>query len=210
MNLLEKENSIKFTVKNFIKLLESADNFNNGSDEEIFQEAIKYLKFVCTQGQSFQDIIVNSENLLKSMKGFIESETSNENELKILQLIANLCVGNAASQRKIWDLMNNEILDKFENGDNKTINVCGMIIYNTILEKSYPLDEKKISTISILHYENFLKNPENSLPDFVQILLEHFICNCKWVVEYFKRLEPANQINLLYFVNDHIENEYNK
>jgi hypothetical protein len=206
----EMEESINFTVKYFIQIPNSESKIINENDKEIFLEAIKYLKFVCTQGQSFQNLIANSENLLESVKNLIIQETANENNLKVLQLVANLCVGNATIQKKVWNVMNEIILDQYENGDNITVNVCGMIIYNTILEKSYSLDERKIATISIHHYEQFLKNPDNLLPDFVQILLEHFICNCKWIVEYFKRLEPANQINLLYFVNDHIENESNK
>lgn len=202
----EMENSINFTVKYFVKYLESEVD----SEKELFNESVKYLKITCTKGTLFQNIIMNAENFLESLKTSLENEKPNVNKLKSLQLLANLCVNNPENQNKLWMTMKDVLIENYEKGDEKTIEVTGMIIYNTILGKSCSVDERNVATISLQHYEKYLENTDNTFPDFSQILLEHFICNCKWIVEYFKKLEPANQINLLYFVNDHIENESNK
>jgi hypothetical protein len=209
------EDSTIFVAKNFVKILSLAGN--DADQEEIFTElvleSVKHLKIMCTKGSSFQNLIINTKSMLQSLKEILSNQflnVSRDIELKCFQLVANLCVKNESTLEKIHQSMFNVIMAKFEGDDNSFLNVSAMIIYNLILNKSSSLDQKHVVQMCAQHYSNVLKNPTNSLPDFVHILLEFFICKSENVVEIFEKLEPDEQKIFLYYVHDHVEVETNE
>lgn len=128
-------------------------------------------------------------------------------DLKCFQLIANLCVQNEFTQAKIWNLMSDVVIGKLKCDDNSFVNVAAMIIYNIILSKASDVDQREIVNISLGHYRNFIKTPSNSLPDFLHILMDFMICESENILEIYKEMEPENQKTLLYYINDHIEDD---
>lgn len=209
MDISELEDTTISTSKHFVKILENSPTISS-EIEVFFLESSKYLRLMCTKGPSFQNLIAKTDNMLAVLKNLINnSENSDVNKLKSIQLVANLCVNNPANQKEIWKVMSELIVENFKSDNQGIVNASGMILYNIILEKSCQIDQKYIATIALEHYEKFTEKSNDSLPDFVQILLEHFICESPWIVEYFKSLKPETQKTFLYFVNDHIENESN-
>ncbi|CRK93464.1 CLUMA_CG007000, isoform A [Clunio marinus] len=216
LDVAEMEDSTIFVSKNFIQMLIHHNNdyeTQKGVIDELIIECIKHLKIMCTKGPSFQNLIVNTNLMLQMLKNVISNKfpgISKDQELKCFQLIANLCVKNEWSQKKIWESMSGIILDNFRSENNPFVTVSGMIIYNTILSKASLVNLKYILQISLRHYSSFLKNPKNSLPDFVQIILSYVVSGNEDILEIYKELESDEQKILLYYIHDHIEDPSNE
>lgn len=106
--------------------------------------------------------------------------------------------------------MSDLILEKFVSKNPEYINVSAMIIYNTILNSPEMIDETKILIDTLKQYEYFLKEASTNIPDFLHILLEYFICECNEIVAIYEQLEDDFKKHLLYYIDDHVENESNQ
>lgn len=207
------EDSTIFVAKNFIQILQHAENESKVKDavfEELFLECIKHLKVMCTKGTSFQNLIANTNGMMQSLHKIIYNQISDfppNLELKSFQLLANLSVNNKWSQEKIWTSMNEIIIKKFDSDDNSHANVAAMIIYNLVLSKVSQLNMQQIVEISIRHYDKFLKNTSKPLPDFIHILMEFMICKNSDILEVYHKLEPQNLKTFLYYIQDHMETD---
>lgn len=212
LDIAEMEDSTIFVAKNFIQILEDTGNEDEVFDELIL-ECIKHLKIMCTKGSTFQNLIVNTNGMIKALNSVISSnypKVSHDLELKCFQLIANLCVKNEWSQRKIWASMSNAVVSKFEGADKSFVNVSAMIVYNMILSKEPQLDKQQIVRISLHHYSVFLKTPSEGFPDFVSILMDFVICKDSDVLDVYKHLDPEDQKVFLFYIHDHVENYSNE
>ncbi|CAO1357812.1 unnamed protein product [Diamesa hyperborea] len=201
-------------MKEIVKQFGNADL--SADEKELFKEfiseCIKLLKMVCAKGSSFQNLIVNTSNMVETLKMILEQKFRNtlDVELKCFQLIANLCVQNKSSQDKIWTSMSDIIFKKFKSTENSYVNVSSMIIYNLVINESPHIDQKEVVKISLSHYEEFLKNSHKPLPEFVFILMDYMICLNPCILGIYKELEDKELQNFLFYVNDHLEDEASK
>lgn len=165
---------------------------------------------MCTKGPSFQNLIINTTGMLETMKKIIAGQfedTSKTIDIKCFQLIANLCVQNDVSQAKIWCSLGDVIIEKFNCDDYSFLNVAAMIVHNIILSKHHDIDQKNILDISLHQYSVYLKDPTNSLPDFLHILMDFMICENENILKIYTELSLENQKTFLYYINDHVEDE---
>lgn len=165
---------------------------------------------MCTKGSSFQNLIANTNDMLPALYRIINSqlpELSKTFELKCFQLLANLCVNNKWCQEKIWTLMSDAIIRHFESEECSHVNVGAMIVYNLVLNKSCHLNLKEIVKILLHHYNNFLKNTDEPLPDFAHILMDYMICKKSDILEIYQQFEVQDAKTFLYYVHDHVEND---
>lgn len=208
------EDSTIFVAKNFIEIWKQPDiSSKDVTFEELVLECIKHLKIMCTKGPSFQKLIVNTTGMLQTLRNIVSHEGdkfSSNSQLKCFQLVANLCVKNPCTQEKIWAEMNELVTSQLRNKDFQFVNVASMIVYNMILSKQPALDVGAIIKITLNLYQNFLKEPTSSLPDFLHIMMDHVICKSPGGSDVYKNLTPADQKICLYYIHDYVEEEANE
>lgn len=182
--------------------------------KKIFDEksliCIKHLKLICTKGSSFQNLIAHTHGMLNALKEYLSYEEDASTKLQCFQLLANLCVQNQKVQRLIWDSCGALIMENLNSNESKFVNIAAMIIYNIYFNKSSEIEMKKVIENCLHHYDSFLQNSTNPLPEFVHILLDHFICGTDEIGEAYEHLNSHEKKLFLFYIHDHIENESNK
>ncbi|KAG5675809.1 hypothetical protein PVAND_005681 [Polypedilum vanderplanki] len=217
LNLLDMDFSEleDVTISLTKKFIQNLMNFKDTTiSEETFKEislnCIKHLKVSCTKGPSFQNLIINTNGMLESLKEMLKNEEKKFDNVKtkVFELIANLCVKNEKCQKKIWNEVNELIICELTSSNVQNVNISAMIIYNIKIGINENIEIEQALNVALDHYDNFLKN-NISMPDFLHILLDYFICSCD-VVQSYKKLTSEKQRIFLYYVNDYIENESNQ
>lgn len=204
------EDSAIFVAKNFIQILSQPD-VEQAVFDELILECIKYLKLMCSKGSSFQNLIVNTAQMIQSLLDVLlgsPATVSRIRQLKTFQLVANLCVQNKFSQQKIWERLQDVIIARFNGDDKDFANVAAMIIYNMILSELPDVDQLQILKISLRHFS--LAAPANPLPDFIHILMDFMLCKNEDCLELYKELGPEDQKTALYYIQDYVEEESNE
>jgi hypothetical protein len=214
MDFSELEDVTISLTKKFIQNLSNLKNMQIDENKfnEISQNCIKHLKISCTKGPSFQNLIVNTNGMLESLREILQNKECKfdaDVRLKSFQLLANLCVKNEKSQRRIWKEASELIIHQLRSSEVQFANIAAMITYNIILGIKEDIDFGTVLGVSLDHYNNFLKI-NSALPDFTPILLEFFVCLYDGIVQLFEQLSPDKQRIFLYYVNDHVENESNE
>lgn len=204
------EDSTIFVTKNFIQILSRSDAEPTVVGELIL-ECIKHLKLMCSKGSSFQNLIVNTAQMIPSLLNVLLSGSKNVSrihQLKTFQLVANICVQNQFSQGKIWGDLQDVIIARLEGDDKDFTNVAAMITYNMILSELPDVDQLQIFKISLRHFS--LATPANPLPDFIHILMDFMLCKSENCLELYKQLGPEDQKTALYYIQDYVEEETNE
>lgn len=162
---------------------------------------IKELKVLCTKGPTFQNLIAHTNGMISSLKSILESSTDEELKLKSFQLVANVCVQNKKAQLKVHDELEELIAVQLGSNDTNFVNVASMIAHNMLLNK-IAIDNNRILTVC-LNQSQDLDQP----PDFLHILLDHFICSHNDIVGEYKTLDDKSKRNFLLYAHDHVTNE---
>lgn len=174
-------------------------------------EALKVLKSSCVKGIQFQELLTNNQNLLEAIEKFlIVAESSELYPIRVSasQLVANLCVHNAGTQKILWERFKNRLLDGLD-ADTKISNIWAMIAYNIrineinkqLLASSY----QGILNRILCRITNGLE-----LAEFVNLLLEYYITRGKETVDLYKKLSENERISLVLYIGDFVKDELNK
>lgn len=215
MDVSELEDVTISLTKNFVSLHISlkSGQIDTVKFNEMLLVCIKHLKTACTKGSSFQNLILNTHGMLETLREILKSDESYEKDLKLklFQLLANISVQNEKAQRKIWTEANEQLLEKLnESNDLGYVNVAAMMIYNMILSGIASEHKEEILKCALHQYDNLLKSQLPTLPDFVHILLDHFICTDEESIELYDKLNRELQKVFLCYVHDYVENETNE
>uniref|UniRef100_A0A336MVT8 Ataxin-10 n=1 Tax=Culicoides sonorensis TaxID=179676 RepID=A0A336MVT8_CULSO len=183
-------------------------------------EAFKILKGVCPKGKQFQQVLLESKELLALIQHILEFAQSNENILKLrlstVQLLFNLSVGE--NTYKIF----NKFRETFIEGLNPEINCEGiseqeyakycntnaLMLFNVINTPEYAeeLLESgellKILEFSVRHTLN-----EEELADNVQLLLNTFVTALPETAMIYEKLPDNLRLQFLYYIHDTMREE---
>lgn len=199
MDISELEDT---TISLSRKFVSSSKEIEKSRD--ILLSCIKELKNLCTKGSSLQNLIANTNGMIISLKSIVETCTDDDLKLKSFQLIANVCVQNKKVQSKVHDELGELIMKQINSEDLKFVNVASMLIHNMLLN-GISIDIQRVLNMCLNQTQNL-----DPVPDFLHILLDHFICSYKDIVGEYKTLDDEIKKNFLLYVNDHVINESNE
>lgn len=196
MDISELEDATISYSKKVVTLSKDVEN-----SHEILFASIKELKVLCTKGPTFQNLIANTNGVISSLKSILETSTDEDLKLTSFQLIANICVQNKKVQAKVRDELGSFIMIQLNSENAKFVNIASMIAHNMLLNDSSQ-DIQRAFTTCLRQSHRF-----DPLPDFLNILLDHFICSHKDIAGEYKSLDEESKKNLLIYVNEHLVNE---
>lgn len=179
--------------------------------KEHLLETLKVLKSSCVKGVQFQQVLAKNGKLLDALDKFlacVDVELLYPVCVSATQLIANVCVSNAETQKLIWDRFKDRLLAGLD-ADAKLSNIWSMIAYNIrIHDTNHQLMDACLEDI----FDRILRRISSGaeLPEYFNLLLEYYITRGKQTVDFYPKLGEKEKIGLIYYIADFVKDERNK
>lgn len=134
----------------------------------------------------------------------------NQLVLVSLQVLANLIINNSANQQIVWDQFSSFLVTYLTESDRSHKDICRMIIHNIYCVGGLLQDKGKEFLKVLLHnLEETNRSNSGTIPEFLQIFLEHFITKQKRITPMYMTLSSDERILLLHFISDFMkESQY--
>lgn len=177
---------------------------------ELLYECCRLLRNSCAVGKSIQNHIAGIEPSIFEKVNIILFDLPKPQTMFLQktrqmcwQFMANLCVQNDLTQRKIWNECISPLLLHIkcpcETGCDREFT---MILYNLLISEMLSVNDVK-GIVEIL-LECIMNGHELKLNDFHQLFMEHLITNYRSIAPVFDRLNPAEKrINFIFYVAEH-------
>lgn len=134
------------------------------------------------------------------------SEDNNQLFLVSMQVLANLIINNSANQQIIWGHFNQFLMTSLTQADYPHKDICRMIIHNIYCVGGLIQDKgKEFLKIFLQNLEEVIRNVNCTIPEFLQIFLEHYVTKQKRITAMYMTLSSNERILLLNFVADFIK-----
>ncbi|KAG4076744.1 hypothetical protein HA402_002031 [Bradysia odoriphaga] len=134
------------------------------------------------------------------------SQDNNQLFLVSLQVLANVIISNTANQHIIWEHFNEFLTTYLTQGDSPHKDICRMIIHNIYCVGGLLQDRgKEFLKILLQNLDEVTRNVNSTIPEFLQIFLEHFLTKQKRITPMYMTLSPNERILLLNFTSDFIK-----
>lgn len=123
-----------------------------------------------------------------------------------LQVLANLIINNAANQQIVWGHFNQFLMTYLQQADYPHKDICRMIIHNIYCIGGLIQDKgRDFLKILLQNLEGVVQNVNGTIPEFLQIFLEHFVTKQKRITPMYMTLSSDERILLLNFIADFIK-----
>lgn len=184
-------------------------------DLPLINHCLKKLRKSCTYGEPIQTGIARRQDffpLIRKIMAIDESRKEHQpahSEMITVcwQLLCNICVGNLTTQQLIWQHLNSMFCE-YLTSNHKSNDLCRMIIYNIWISGN--IDDEWVFQSLVQNLSREVECKSNTLPEFLQFHLEHFITEQRHFVPKYAKLEVNHRIPLLYFIADYIRTDNNK
>lgn len=134
------------------------------------------------------------------------TEANNQLFLVSLQVLANLIINNSANQQIIWDHFNQFLMTYLTQSDYPHKDICRMIIHNIYCVGGLLQDRgKEFLKILLQNLDEVNQTANCTIPEFLQIFLEHFVTKQKRITPIYMTLSCSERILLLNFISDLIK-----
>lgn len=134
------------------------------------------------------------------------TEANNQLFLVSLQVLANLIINNSANQLIVWGHFNQFLMTYLTQADYPHKDICRMIIHNIYCIGGLIQDKgKEFLKILLQNLEGVIQNVNCTIPEFLQIFLEHFVTKQKRITPMYMTLSTNERILLLNFIADFIK-----
>lgn len=194
------------------------DNGKFPEDATIVLEAFKILKGVCPKGKQFQQVLLESKELLSVIQHILSLELSEKLQslrLSTVQLLFNMSVGE--NTYKIFNKfretfiggLNSDVDAKISETDHaKYCNTVALMLFNVVSRAEYAEElYESGELLKILEYS--LKHTLNDemLPDNVQLLLNTFATALPETALVYEHLSDELRLQFLYYIHDTMKEE---
>lgn len=131
---------------------------------------------------------------------------NNQLFLVSLQVLANLIINNTANQHIIWEHFSEFFIAYLTQADSPHKDICRMIIYNIYCVGGLLQDRgKEFLKLLLQNLDEVIRNVNSTVPEFLQIFLEHFLTKQKRITPMYMTLTSNERILLLNFTSDFIK-----
>lgn len=177
--------------------------------KQIIIDCLRIFRQCCPLGAEVQTYIVRSlsvdvfihDLILSDLHAQIDQITTVS-----LQVLANLVINNTDNQLAVWNKFNQFFINHLSETGYPHKDICRMIIYNIYCVGGL-LQDQGLEFLKILlrNLDEHIQNKDCTLPDFLQIFLEHFITKQKRIASMYLKLDSTDRILMLHFLVDHIK-----
>lgn len=175
----------------------------------IATDCLRVIRQSCPRGQDVQCYIVNALPVISYITEIFKvpmSEANNQLFLVSLQVLANLIINNPANQQIIWEHFNQFLTTYLSGADYPHKDICRMIIHNIYCVGGLIQDRgKEFLKILLQNLDGVIHNANGTIPEFLQIFLEHFVTKQKRITAMYMTLSSNERISLLNFITDFIK-----
>lgn len=215
--MLEIVSSLKLTEM-------TTENKNFSENATVVLEAFKILKGVCPKGKQFQQVLLESKDLLSMIQYLLSLDVSEITQvlhslrLSTVQLLFNMSVGD--NTYKIFNKFRETFIgglnpDKsfiskevLETEHAKYCNTVALMLFNVVSSSMYAEElHESGELLRILEYS--LKHTLNDemLPDNVQLLLNTFATALPETSLIYEQLSEHLRLQFLYYIHDTLKEE---
>lgn len=182
--------------------------------EDIVHESGRLLRNSCAIGPTIQahilSVQVDDHSILQSLELVLSRSLAARATCRKVcwQLLANLGVQNEQTQRRIWEdsvrnvLTNFECVCKSEHSEEFT-----MILYNLALTSFITPDDMTRIVRFLLNCLSSESDHELERNEFHQLFMEHLLTSVAGVEVIYEQLTTEHRLRLLYYINDHLDQE---
>ncbi|KAJ6641082.1 Ataxin-10 [Pseudolycoriella hygida] len=194
------------------KIISRNSDFLNSTQLSVATDCLRVIRQACPQGADVQSYIVNALPVI----GFIESvfttalkDANKQLYLVSLQVLANLIINHSSNQQVIWGHFNQLLVKFLQASDFPHKDMCLMLLHNIYCVGGLIQDNGKDFLKLLLQIlEEEIHNGKSTIPEFLQLFLEHFVTKQKRVTPMYMLLSSNERILLLNFVSDLIKENH--
>ncbi len=172
-------------------------------------DCLRIIRQSCPHGAEVQCYIVNDLPVIGYIMAIFKvpmTEANNQLFLVSLQVLANLIINNPANQQIVWEHFNQFLMTYLTQVDYPHKDICRMIIHNIYCIGGLLQDRgKEFLKILLQNLEEVVQNVNCTIPEFLQIFLEHFITKQRRITPMYMTLSSNERILLLNFISDFLK-----
>lgn len=182
-------------------------------------EAFRILKGVCPKGRQFQQVLLESKELLTIIQHLLSLESATEIlhslRLSTIQLLFNMSVGdntykifNKFRETFIGGLNPNTPSTVPETEHAKYCNTVALMLFNVVSSSVYAEElHESGELLQILEYSLGHTLNDEMLPDNVQLLLNTFATALPETAMIYEQLSEQLRLQFLYYIHDTMKEE---
>lgn len=192
-------------------ILSRNSNVLDSSQTSVATDCLRIIRQSCPHGADVQCFIVNDLPVIGYISAIFQTPMSQDNNqlfLVSLQVLANLIINNAANQQIIWENFNVFLMTYLTQVDSPHKDICRMIIHNIYCVGGLLQDRgREFLKILLQNLDEVIRNVNSTIPEFLQIFLEHFLTKQKRITPMYMTLSSNERISLLNFTSDFIKED---
>lgn len=193
-------------------ILSRNSNTLDSTQTAIATDCLRIFRQSCPLGAEVQCYIVNDLPAVSYIHDVLNNSSydkSNQTTIVSLQVLANLIINNAVNQLSIWNTFNQFFMSYLTKADYPHKDICRMIIHNIYCVGGLIQDKgKEFLKILLQNLDEEIQNVNGTIPEFLQIFLEHFVTKQKRVTPMYLTLSSNERILMLNFIADYIKENH--